>query len=77
MFVLSVKNGDDDPAKYYFDEYYMPLVESKDFNALIEDKLIKEEPRSIGKMSRNNSYRIGNLLDYLYHQIIMNWYRFV
>ena len=26
--VLSFKNGDDDPARNSFDEYYMPLVES-------------------------------------------------
>ena len=38
MFVLSFKNGDDDPIRFYFDEYYMPLVEIKDFNALIDNK---------------------------------------
>ena len=34
LFVLSFKNGDDDPKKNSFDEYYMPLIEIKDFNAL-------------------------------------------
>ena len=38
MFVLSFKNGDDDPTRNYFDEYYMSLVELRDFNALIENK---------------------------------------
>ena len=38
MLVLSFRNGDDDPKKYSFDEYYMPVVEIKDFNALIESK---------------------------------------
>ena len=36
LFVLSFKNGDDDPTRIYFDEYYMLLVEIKDFNALID-----------------------------------------
>ena len=26
LFVLSFKNGDYDPTRNYFDEYYMPLV---------------------------------------------------
>ena len=34
-FVLSFKNGNDDPTRNYFGEYYMPLVEIKDFNGLI------------------------------------------
>ena len=38
LFVLSFKNGDDDPTRYYFDEYYISLVEIKEFNALINNK---------------------------------------
>ena len=38
LFVLSFKNGNDDPTKDYFDKCYMPLVEIKDFNALIDNK---------------------------------------
>ena len=38
LFVLSFKNGDDDPTRNYFDEYYMPLVEIKYFNAVIDNK---------------------------------------
>ena len=34
----SFKNGDDDPTGGFFYEYYMPLVEIKDFNALIDNK---------------------------------------
>ena len=26
LFVLSFKNGDDDPTRNSFDEYYMPLI---------------------------------------------------
>ena len=29
FFLLSFRNGDDDPARNYFDKYYMPLVEIK------------------------------------------------
>ena len=38
LFVVSFKNGDDDPARYSFDKYYMLLIEIKDFNALIANK---------------------------------------
>ena len=34
LFVLSFKNGNDDHARNSFDEYYMSLIETKDFNAL-------------------------------------------
>ena len=36
--MLSFKNGDGGPTRNYFDEYYMPLVEIKDFNALTDNK---------------------------------------
>ena len=42
LFVLSFKNGDDDPMRDSFDEYYMQFVEIKDFNALIENKPLKK-----------------------------------
>ena len=74
--LLSFKNGDDDPAKNYFDEYYMPLVEIKDFNALINNKPFFDHPvkskqeayEKLVEMSRNNDYATGNILHYLYHQ---------
>ena len=34
LFVLSFKNGDDDPTRNSFDKYYLPIVHIKDFNAL-------------------------------------------
>ena len=36
LFVLSFKNSDSNPARDYFDKYYMPLVEIKDFNGLVD-----------------------------------------
>ena len=38
LFVLSLKKGDYDPTRIYFDEHYMPLVEIKYFNALTNKK---------------------------------------
>ena len=82
LFALSFKNGDDDPARNSFDEYYMPLVEIKVFNALIDNKPFFDWPvknrqkayEKLNEMSRNNDYTTGNLLDYSYHQ---NYYKVI
>ena len=44
LFVLSFKNGNNDPARYSFDKYYVLLVETKDFNALIDNKPFFDQP---------------------------------
>ena len=44
LFVLSFKNGNDDPMRDSFDKYYMSLVEIKDFNALIDNKPFFDQP---------------------------------
>ena len=44
LFVLSFKNCVSDPTRLSFDRYYMPLVEIKDFNALIDNKPILIKP---------------------------------
>ena len=72
LFVFSFKNGNDNPTRDSTEKYYMPLVEIKDFNALMDNKpffeqLVKSIEKLI-KMSRNDDYTTGNLLDYLYHQ---------
>ena len=54
----------------------MPLVEIKDFNALIDnkpffDQPVKDKQEAYEKhieMSRNKDYTTGNLLDYLNYQ---------
>ena len=38
LFVLTFKNGDNDPTRNYFNKYYMPLVEIKDFKTVIDNK---------------------------------------
>ena len=63
------------PTRNSFDEYYMPLVEIKDFNALINNKPFFDQPvknkqeayEKLNEMSRND-YTTENLLDYLYYQ---------
>ena len=70
LFVLSFKNGDDDPTRNSFHEYYMPLVEIEDFKALIDnraffDQPVKNKQEACGKlveMSRNDDYTLGNVL---------------
>ena len=71
---------DNDPTNSYV-KYYMPLVEIKDFNALINNKPVFDQPlktkkayETLFEMLRNNDYTTGNLLDYLYHQ---NYYKLI
>ena len=72
MFVLSFRNGDTDPTKNYCDKYYMPLIEIKDFNVLIDKKPFFDQPiknkqgvyKKAVEMSINDDYTIGNWLDY-------------
>ena len=76
LLVLSFKNDDDDPTRNSFDEYYMPLVEIKDFNAVtdIKPSFIKpvknkqEVYEELVKMSGNDDYATGNVVYYLYYQ---------
>ena len=44
LFLLSFRNGDDDPSRYSFDKYYMPLVEIKEFNVLSDNKPVFDQP---------------------------------
>ena len=60
----------------------MPLVEIKDFNALIDNKSFFDQPvknklevyENLTKMSRNDDSTTGNLLDYLSYQ---NYYKLI
>ena len=71
LFVLSFANDDDRTS---FSKYYVPGVEIKKFNVLIDGKPFfdipiknKEEAyEQIIEMSKNNDYATGNLLDYQY-----------
>ena len=82
FFLLSFKNGDNEPTRDYFEKYYMPLVKIKDFNALIDKKPFFHQPvknkqeanEKLIKMSRIDGYTTVSLLGYLYHQ---NHYKLV
>ena len=60
----------------------MPLVEIKDFNALIDKKPFFEQSvnkkqeayEKLVKMSIDDDYTTGNLLDFLYHH---NYYELI
>ena len=71
LFVLSFENENDRTS---FSKYYVPNVQIKDFNVLIDGKSFFDMPIKNGEetyeqiieMGRNNDYRTGNLLDYEY-----------
>ena len=66
LFVLSFEND-----RASFSKYYVPNIEIKDFNVLIDGKPFfkipvknkKEAYEQIIEMSKNNDYTTGNLLD--------------
>ena len=70
-FALTFENEDDRTS---FSKYYLPQVEIKDFNVLIDEKPFFEIPvknkeeayEAIIEMSKNNDYITGNLLNYEY-----------
>ena len=69
LFVLSFENEEDRTS---FSKYYVPKVEIKDFNVLIDGKSFFDVPvknkeeayEKIMSISKNNDYATGNLLDY-------------
>ena len=68
-FVLSLKNDENDLERDCYDKYYLPLVEIKDFNALIDSKPFFDQPvkskqeayEKLVEMSRNDDCTTGNL----------------
>ena len=44
LFILSFRNGDNDPTINYFVKHYIPLVEINDINALIDNKPFFDQP---------------------------------
>ena len=71
MFVLSFENEDDITS---CSKYYVPNVQIKNSNVLIDGKSFFDMPKKnnektyeqINEMGRNNDYTTGNLLDYEY-----------
>ena len=54
LFLLSFKNGDEDPTRNYVNEYFISLVEINDFNALIDNKLFFDQLVKINKKRMKN-----------------------
>ena len=44
LFILSFRNGDNDPTINSFVKHYIPLVEINDINALIDNKPFFDQP---------------------------------
>ena len=74
LFVLSFSRNNNTDNRDSFSDYYVPNVEIKDFNVLIDGKSffdlpVKNEEETYEKiieMSNNNDYTTGNLLDFIY-----------
>ena len=74
LFVLSFSRNNNTDNRDSFSDYYVPNVEVKDFNVLIDEKSffylpVKNEEEAYEKiidMSNNNDYTTGNLLDFGY-----------
>ena len=74
LFVLSFWRTNQGDNRDSFSHYYVPSVEIKDFNVLIDRKSffdlpVKNEEEAyeiIMDMSNNNHYTTGNLLDFVY-----------
>ena len=81
LFVLSFQRIEEDDIKRdSFSHYYVPKVQIKDFNVLIDgerffDLSIKNEEEAYEKIidmsnnnNNNNNYMTGNLLDFAYYK---------
>ena len=74
LFVFSFARTNTGDNRDYFSNYYMPSVEIKDFNILIDGKSffllpVKKYRRSLQKiieMDKNNDYTTGNQLGFAY-----------
>ena len=74
LFVLSFSRNNNTDNKDSFSDYYVPNVQIKDFNVLIDGKSffglpVKNEEETYEKiieMSNNNDYTTGNLLGFGY-----------
>ena len=79
LFVLAFKSDENDcdeneSVRTSYKKYYVPKVELKDFNVLIDGRQFFEIPvknkeqayEAIIEMSKNNDYTTSNLLDYEY-----------
>ena len=62
LFVVSFKNSDDDPTRNFFGKYYMPLIEIKDFNAVIDNKQFFDQLVKINKKHTKNLLKCQEIM---------------
>ena len=73
LFVLWFTRDNAGDNRDSFSDYYVPNVEIKDFNVLIDGKSffdlpVKNEEEAYEKIIDNNDYTTGNLLDFAYYK---------
>ena len=80
LFVLSFKRIEENNVKKdyrdSFSHYYVPKIQIKDYNVLIDEKRFFDLPvrneeeayKKIIEMSNNNDYTTDNLLDFAYYK---------
>ena len=78
LFVLSFKNGNNNPTIDFINSYYMPLLEIKDFNVIIENKSFFDQPvknkqkanEKLVEMLNNNDYTTDDdaTMFFFYHR---------
>ena len=62
LFVSSFRNGANNPTILPFDRYYRPLVEIKNFNVLIDNKLFFDQLVKINKKHMKNSSKCQEMM---------------
>ena len=80
LFVLPFPRNNNTDSRYSYSNYYVPKVEIKDFNVLIDGKSFFDLPvkneeeayKKIMDMNNNNDCTTGNLLDFVYFKKITN-----
>ena len=76
LYVSSFKNGENDPTRNSFVKYYTSLVEIKDCNVLINNKLLFDQPvktnkkrmKQLPKCEEAIAIQLEALLNCLIHQ---------
>ena len=71
LFVLSLENDND---RTLHTEYYLPTVEIKDYNVMIDGKNYFDQPVKSTVRTLLNNYMTGCLLDYSY---LNNYYKII
>ena len=62
LFALPFKNGNDDPTRNSSGQYDMPLVEIKDFNTLIGNKLFFDQTVKANQKPMKNLFECQEII---------------